>query len=244
MNAFYGDFGISIQNYFTLEDYIRSNIDNIYKAIIPVALSMIIGVAMSKDLQIELIENDILLVQIDNLKNDDQKKDIICQLTKEKDALIESTKRQSKYDKIFYYSSVLALLITTVFFYYKKFPRYLDFAYFSFLLMWPPLIHKLLPKHVFRAIAKKGIILYITLFTLFPFTIGSIYYHAKHESNIIKAGKGKIVRIIVENNGNISPVDNMTLLGTSSRYAFLYNNQDNTIKILPHQRIIEYTYKR
>ncbi|MBI5213626.1 MAG: hypothetical protein HY957_09720 [Nitrospirae bacterium] len=47
LKTYYGSFGIDVQDYFSLEDYLRANIDNIYKAIVPYVLGSIYGILIT-----------------------------------------------------------------------------------------------------------------------------------------------------------------------------------------------------
>ena len=204
--TYYQLFGIDVEKFFTLEDYIRNSIDQIYNAALAVGWSFIIWLLFEKILEKPNIIKD---AQGNNKKDSVRKKKLWIMLL----------------NVLLLFSALIVCVLIIVFtFAVIDFNKYL--FYMMLLGIVTVLVYKLVKKTGFGGLDKVE---WFLLSSMVAFLI-LVFLGAHHNAYLIKEGKKSESSLYEFKFGEINK---MKHIGSTSQFLFMYDEHKKYTMIVP-----------
>lgn len=214
LRTYYGAFGIKVHDYFSLEDYIQSNIDNLYRIVIPFFATYLAYLFIRA--------NPIEKIDVAFSKN-----------------IMRSFSEGSK--EVYSLLVLLVILVGVQFITHKVMFGYHFFS-LAFTLAFPWIIIFLVSKNIIRSISEAELVSIIfavtVLFYLYTSAIvdAGIVKEAGHNKRVEISLKKDYTEATGINEKTLS------IIGLNSRYAFFYDKGRNRVYVIPYGALKSITH--
>jgi hypothetical protein len=222
LSNYYGYFGIEVNKYFSINDYVMASIDNL----VSISVMVILNFAYME-----------YAIRRDKVSTKDYYK---------------GWRFKGKYvkDKFLLFSIILYILILIIIKLFK--PEMHSIQYFLyliiFMMIWLEVGNHFHASNYFKDIIVKisSPYIYHTIAFIIPFSLLYLFFTAKFSASYIaEIGNDKkiIIRMSEDNDKSIREYSNFLIIGTNSAYYFLYDKKLKRATIVPIKSIKNIIYQ-